>query len=156
MQVPGLDICRSFNQIRFGRTELGSFRHAAAVPGAFRIPGTNRLICLELIEKTETSSPPDCVYNGEMGFVDWGRVTGSLELRSWMPGDRFQPTGSSGSKKFKTLFQLARIPSWERLRWPVLTDGNAIVWTRRFGTAAEYAAGLRTSPVLRIRETEAT
>jgi tRNA(Ile)-lysidine synthase len=91
-----------------------------------------------------------------MGLVDWGRVAGSLCLRSWTPGDRYQPAGSASIKKLKDLFQIARIPSWDRPRWPVLADDRAIVWAGRFGTAAEYAAGPESRSVLRIRETVAT
>jgi tRNA(Ile)-lysidine synthase len=156
VQAPGLDICRSFNQIRFGAPPLGSFRLEASAPGTFRIPGTNRAICLELIEKPETSGYSDYVYNDEMGMVDWGRITGSLCLRSWTPGDRYQPAGNPGIKKLKDLFQIARIPSWERVLWPVLADDRAIVWAGRFGTAAEYAAEPESRSVLRVRETAAT
>lgn len=156
VQAPGLDICRSFNHIRFGAAQSGGFRLPAPVPGRVRIPGTNRAICLELIEKAETWAGYECVYNDGMGFVDWGRVSGSLELRSWAPGDRYQPKGNSGVQKFKTLFQNARVPSWERIHWPVLADGNGVVWTRRFGPAASLAPGPESRVVLRVRETEAT
>jgi tRNA(Ile)-lysidine synthase len=156
VQVPALDICRSFNQIRFGRAPMGSFRLAANVPGVAPIPGTSRAIRLELIEKTETIASSESVYNDEMAFVDWGRVSGSLELRSWMPGDRYQPEGHSGVKKVKDFFQHARVPSWERVHWPLLVDGDAIVWTRRFGPAAQFAARPESRVLLRIQETVAT
>jgi tRNA(Ile)-lysidine synthase len=155
VQTPGLDICRSFDRIRFGCASARPYRVPLTVPGAVGIPGTNRAICLELIDNSETFGDSESVYNGEMGFVDWGRVSGSLELRSWMPGDRIRPMGSSGIKKFKSLFQSARIPSWERVHWPLLVDGNTIVWSRRFGPAAEYAAGPHSRTILRIREMKA-
>jgi tRNA(Ile)-lysidine synthase len=148
LRVRELDICRSFNQIRFGRPPAPAAHLGVEVPG--RVRGIE--FSLELIEKMETLGDSDCVYNVEMGLVDWGRLSGSLRLRSWEPGDRYQPMGSSGVQKFKDLFQKARVPSWERCRWPVLVDGNAIVWTRRFGPAASYAAGPETRTVLRIRE----
>jgi tRNA(Ile)-lysidine synthase len=155
VQTPGLDICRSFDRVRFGSGPERPYRVPLTVPGVVGIPGTNRAICLELIENSETFGDYESVYNGEMGFVDWGRVSSSLELRSWLPGDRIRPMGSSGIKKFKSLFQSARIPSWERVHWPLLVDGNAIVWSRRFGPAAEYAAGPQSRTILQIRETEA-
>ena len=156
IQLPRLEICRSFDEIRFGGVLEGPYCIPANAPGVIQIPGTNRVICLELIENPETFGNSEYVYNGEMGFVDWERVSGSLELRSWMPGDRIQPMGSSGIKKFKTLFQSARVPAWERVRWPLLVDGDAIVWSRRFGPAAEYAAGPHSRAILRIRETKSS
>jgi tRNA(Ile)-lysidine synthase len=87
-----------------------------------------------------------------MGCLDWKRLSGSLELRSWRFGDQYQPMGTPGAEKIKTLFQLQRIPVWERAQWPVLTDGASIVWTRRFGPAAGVAARPESSVVLKIAE----
>jgi tRNA(Ile)-lysidine synthetase-like protein len=87
-----------------------------------------------------------------MDAVDWDRMTGTLALRNWTPGDRLRPAGAAGAKKIKELFQAARIPSWERGGWPVLAAGSAVVWTRRFGVAAEAAARPSSRLVLQIRE----
>jgi len=157
-QAPGLDIMRSFGWLRFSRPgtdglESRNYRIAAPVPGSIRVPGVSTVISLELIEKAEASAVPDCVYNGETGCLNWRSLSGSLELRNWRPGDQYQPWGSTGEEKIKTLFQDARIPLWERRHWPVLMDGSSIVWARRFGPAARFAAGSGTAIVLRIRET---
>ena len=158
-QAPGLDICRSFEWLRFSRRrspdrstcdETG-YRLMADVPGTVPLPGAGLAISLELIEKTEISDSI-FVYNGGMAFLDWRRLSGSLELRNWRPGDRYRPSGSGGAEKIKTLLQQARIPVWERRRWPVLMDGASIVWARLFGPAAEFAAGPGSSTILKIRE----
>ena len=57
---------------------------------------------------------------------------GEQKLRNWHPGDELQQPGRA-SQKIKSLFQEFRVPIWERQPWPVLTSGNAIVWTRSFG-----------------------
>ncbi len=155
LQAAGLDIFRSFDWLRFGRPGEAAPRNrgysfAATVPGRFEIPGPNGAILLELIEKTQTSAPSDCVYNKGAGWIDWERVSGDLELRNWRPGDQYRPVGSSTERKIKTLFQEARIPLWERWRWPVLTKGSAILWARRFGPAARYAADSGTRVALAI------
>jgi tRNA(Ile)-lysidine synthase len=157
VQIPGVEAVRSFEWLRFSRPEgslraAGGYRLAAPVPGTVRVPGTEIAICLELIEKTETLEPLDSVYNGETGCVDWRTLSGSLEVRNWRPGDQYQPQGSTGEEKIKTLFQKARVPLWERRKWPVVTDGPAIVWARRFGPAVRFAAGSGCAAVLRIRE----
>ena len=87
-----------------------------------------------------------------MARVNWRLVTGPLELRNWRPGDQYQPQGTSGTKKIKTLFQKFRVPLWERRHWPVLTSGPSIVWARRFGPASVFAAGPDSREVLTIRE----
>jgi len=161
LQVPGLDVLRSFEWLRLSLpgTDAAAKRNLrahygvpATVPGIVRVPGTEIAICLELIEKPETSQPPDCVYNNDMGHFHWPSPSGSLELRNWRPGDQYQPVGSTRKEKIKTLFQQARIPLWERGQWPVLIDGASIVWARRFGAASGFAAHAGTKVILRVRE----
>jgi tRNA(Ile)-lysidine synthetase-like protein len=60
--------------------------------------------------------------------------------------------GSTGKEKIKTLFQQARIPLWERGQWPILTDGDSIVWVRQFGAAAGFVAHAGTKVILKVRE----
>jgi tRNA(Ile)-lysidine synthase len=154
--VPGLEVVRSCEWVRLARrTAAGrgsSYSIPAAIPGTLRLPGTPRGISLELIEKSETFETPESVYNGEMGCLDWPSLSGSLEFRNWMPGDRYQPIGSNRVEKIKTLFQRARIPIWERRGWPVLWDGPAIVWARRFGPSAQAAAHSTSTVILQIRD----
>ena len=161
LQAPGLDIFRSFEWLRFGQpggAPLGAglegrnYRLRLAVPGTVRVPGTNLAISLELIDKSGPSVPPNWVYNSQEGCLDWQRLSGSLELRNWRPGDQYQPVGYSGQEKIKALFQQARIPLWERRYWPVLTDGPSIVWARRFGPAAGLVAEQGAQVILKIRE----
>ena len=157
LQAPGLDIMRSFTWLRFDRPVLNrlatrNFRFPVAVPGKIPIPGTALQLCLELTENSDPSQPANSVYNKEMDGVDWHRLSGPLELRNWRPGDQYQPKSSVSQEKIKTLFQEHRIPLWERRNWPVLTDGSVIVWSRRFGPAAEFAAGPDCRVVLKLRE----
>jgi tRNA(Ile)-lysidine synthase len=161
VQAPGLDVLRSFAWLRFGA--LGSYGSVdraysveATVPGVVRAEAAGVEISLELIEKTEASDSSHCVYNGGVGYLDRGRLSGRLVLRNWRPGDQYQPIGRSREEKIKTLFQEFRIPIWERRHWPVLTDGEFIVWSRLFGPAANRAASSGSATVLRIRESEAS
>jgi tRNA(Ile)-lysidine synthase len=157
VQAPGVEAERSLDWLRFvsfggARRAPGGYRLPASVPGLVPVPGTGIAISLELIEKAETLESPDSVYNSGTGWVDWRSLSGSLEIRNWRPGDQYQPTGSAGEEKIKTLFQKARIPRWERRHWPVVTDKSAIVWARQFGAAMRFAATPACTTVLRIRE----
>jgi len=155
--ISGLDVVRSFEWLRFAACRAlrpGPYRLAVPVPGSVLPPGTGLAISLELIEKAETFGAFESVYNSGMGCVDWPRLSGSLEMRNWMPGDQYQPSGSTRIEKIKTLFQRARIPLWERRAWPVLWDGQAIVWARRFGPSAQVVANSSSSVILHIRESE--
>jgi tRNA(Ile)-lysidine synthase len=152
-QIPGLDICRSFAGIRLvaGLPEP-PYHLPITIPMCVPVPGTGYSLSLELIDKSETIRAGDSVYNSVMGNLDWARLSGNLELRSWQPGDRYQPVGASGEQKIADLFQNARIPAWDRSRWPLLTDSEGIVWVRCFGPAANRVAGPESSVVLAIRE----
>jgi tRNA(Ile)-lysidine synthase len=155
MQLRGLEVRRSFDGLRLApATPADPYSLRPAVPGVTRIPGTDFAISLELLENSETTRFPDNVYNGEVGCLDWNRLSGPLKLRNWRPGDQYQPMGIPAAKKIKTLFQQARIPVWERAQWPVLTDAESIVWVRRFGTAAAVAAGIGSSRLLAVGELE--
>ena len=160
LQIPGLDIFRSFNWLRIAPPALDNldnrnYRLPLPVPGAVRLPGQRVVVHTELFENTNVTETSAEVYNGCVGWLDWNRLSGSLEVRNWRPGDRYQPVGHSGVENIKVLFHAARVPLWERRHWPVVTMGEEILWARRFGPAAGFAANRGSSPVLVIRETAA-
>lgn len=157
VQIPGVDAIRSFEWLRLAPLRPGpgfgrNFRTTLIVPGATRNPADASSILTELIEKSETSARPDCVYTSEMGCIDWQTLSGQLDLRNWRPGDQYQPLGQDGEFRIKELFQQKRVPLWERRAWPVITAGDEIVWSRRFGPARQFAAGPQTRVILTIRE----
>ena len=154
-QLPGIEVRRSFDWLRFAPpAEVELYAICPLVPGVTRIPSTDFAISLEMLENSETTRPPNYVYNSRMGSIDWNRLSGPLELRNWRPGDQYQPMGIPAAKKIKTLFQQARIPVWERAQWPVLTDAESIVWARRFGTAAAVTALPGSPKILAVGELE--
>jgi tRNA(Ile)-lysidine synthase len=160
IQIPGLDIFRSFDRLRIAppvadNLENRNYRLPLPVPGAVRIPGLHLVLHTELFENTTVTEMSGDVYNRCVGYLDLDRFSGSLEVRNWRPGDQYQPEGRTAAEKIKVLFQEARIPLWERRHWPLITAGDIILWARRFGPAASFAAGSTPGPVLGIRETEA-
>jgi len=157
VQAPGVDVERSLDWLRFAfpgdsRRAGTGYRLAAPVPGIVQVPGADFAITMELVENSETFEQVNSVYNGDTGYLNWHILSGRLEVRNWRPGDQYQPQGSPGEEKIKTLFQKARIPRWERRHWPVVTDGSAIVWARQFGPAIAFAAAPGCETMLRIRE----
>jgi len=156
LQVPGLDIFRSFDWLRIAPSEhdgLASrnYHLHLPVPGTASLP-SGSMIHAELLENTVVTEKTQDVYNEDVACLDWNRISGSLEVRNWRPGDQYQPASRTGPEKIKFLFHQARIPLWERRHWPVITAGDVIVWARRFGPAAGLAAEADSSPVLSIRE----
>ena len=161
LQLPGVDVYRSFEWLRLGppgmdTLENRNFRLPAPVPGSVPLPGGSSALLLELIENNAVTELSDSGYNELMAFLDWDRISGALEVRNWRPGDQYRPVGHSGEEKIKLLFQQARIPLWERRRWPVITTSqDEIIWARRFGPAADWAATSESRVLLKVRETAA-
>jgi tRNA(Ile)-lysidine synthase len=89
--------------------------------------------------------------NETVSELDFDKAGGRLELRNWRPGDQYRRVGRENPEKVKFLFQEARVPLWKRRSWPIITDGEVILWAYRFGAAAEYAATASSRRVLRIR-----
>ncbi len=157
LQVPGLDIFRSFGWLRLAPPSPGGgaqrfFRLPLAVPGRVTLPDGTTNICIEPLPGPE-SLRLHSGYNGLMGYLDADRISGSLEVRNWLPGDQYRRVGHSTAEKIKEMFQQAKIPLWERRHWPVVTCGDRIVCTRLFGPGAEFAADAGSQAVLIIRET---
>lgn len=160
VQLPGLDIYRSFDWLRLAPVGIDSrlerdFETPLAVPGRTELQERQLTIEMELGNSTH-------VYNESVEMLDWDRCAGSLSLpvwrlRNWRPGDQYQPQVRSAVAKIKTLFQEYRVPLWERRTWPVVAQLDAagaetIVWSRRFGVARDFAAGPESRKVLIIRE----
>lgn len=168
VQLPGLDVYRSFDWLRLAPIGLDSrlerdFEAPLSVPGRTEVTERQLTIEMELVNNAS-------VYNDGVQALDWERCAGSLSpgnwrLRNWRPGDQYQPVGRAAKQKIKTLFQDGRVPLWERRNWPVVVgsavrsamreDGSrdgTILWSRRFGVASDFAANPRSRKVLVIRE----
>ncbi len=155
--LPGVDVMRSFDWIRFiqpGADHLDSRVQIVPlqVPGDTILPGGRALI------RTRISLAPESGYNKvqvdseHWDRVDWATVNEPLELRFWLPGDHYQPSGRKSAEKIKQLFQDAKVPLWERRFWPIVESSQGIVWTRRFGPSSRHSETSATRQVLEIRE----
>lgn len=161
-QLPGIDVYRSFEALRLAPAGFDS-RHPrdwdfpVPIPGEVILPasGTAVKFQVDFHLAAERPEPQDGKVRDEL---DWPRLAffpdRPLTLRNWRPGDCYRPVRARQQQKLKFLFEQARIPLWERRTWPVLLFGDEIVWTRRFGPSAAFAANQETREVLRIREHE--
>lgn len=157
-QIPGLDVFRSFEWLRFSKlaphpTER-DFSLPLPAPGFVELPGSSARIMLRMLEKSECAEPCVTVVN-ELDFERLRSLDGAvptLELRNWRPGDKYRPVGRSQEEKIKLLFQEGRVPLWERRHWPIITYNGIILWTRRFGVAADFAASPGARVVLKVDE----
>jgi tRNA(Ile)-lysidine synthase len=145
VQLPGLDVVRSFERMRITLPdrELPLAPFPVTVPGSYPSPGRDAMVHLEL-----TGGP--ALQNG-CDTLNLELLPEQLELRTWRAGDRYRPLRLGREQKLKDLFQNARIPSWKRARWPILSTGDKILWVREFGLAEPFA-GIGPGRRLRVRE----
>ncbi len=75
-----------------------------------------------------------------------------LTVRTWRPGDRFQPLGMKGTKKLQDFFVDAKVPQHERGQVPLLcaADGR-IAWVVGYRIAEPFKVTERTLRVLRLQ-----
>ena len=79
----------------------------------------------------------------KIDFLDYDALQWPLTVRTWRPGDRFQPLGMSGSKKLKDFFIDNKISPRRRRSIPVLLSRDTIAWV----------GGLRIDDRFRLKET---
>jgi len=150
LQVPGVDVLRSFDLIRFAPPETyrkdRHFSAPATIPGRIQLPDGFSTLVLR-IQDLESRYNED-----DVNCLDFERLPDPLEVRSWQPGDQYRQRGQLAAVRVKTLFQEFRIPIWERQTWPVLASGESVVWARQFGPAAEFAATGSTRRIVVVDE----
>jgi tRNA(Ile)-lysidine synthase len=135
ISLPGLEVMLSFDWLLLKAMEAEPLApRPIRAPGAYPSPAGNTLISLQ-VSKT---IPP-------RGACARLKLDGELQLRGWRSGDHYRPLGQARDRKLKEMFQRARVPSWRRPFWPILSLGPKIVWVSVFGVAAEFAAATRKS-----------
>lgn len=160
--LPGLRVERVFDELVFhaeGRPlPSQTYSLEVSVPGSVALPGSGRRLDFKLVAASELAQGYNGGNSAALDAEAIGGLAGQngrshrLTVRNWRPGDTYQPLGSTRPKKLKTLFQRARVPAAERARWPVVVNGDRILWTPRFGVASDCAVGERTRTALVIIE----
>ncbi len=160
--VPGVDALRSFDTLLLARPgTLNSERHYR-IPLNFgaecRLPFGGGIICVNSI-KPQThlcaNFKEDQEFPAEVADLNAQTISTSgephpLVVRNWEPGDELCRPGHRGAEKIKSLFQEHKVVLWERRRWPVVVLGDEIVWVRRFGVSAKFAASGETADTIRL------
>ena len=62
-----------------------------------------------------------------------------LTLRNWRHGDAYRPVHRGAEEKLKRLFAEKRIPAERRATWPVVLNGNEVVWVEGMPVAHAFA-----------------
>jgi tRNA(Ile)-lysidine synthase len=148
--LPGLEVIRSFDWVRFVKKGLRQVpeEQELRIPGENQLPGSETRIRLEVAQK---NGPSPC-GTLKAAELDWGQLPAPLVLRGWRAGDRYRPLGEGRERTVAEMLQKARVPSWRRPFWPIVTGAGKIVWAKQFGPAAQFAAVEGSGQVLRLWE----
>ena len=154
LSLPGVDVMRSFGWIRLASdvAPAASGSIPLTVPGVYPLVGDEVQLMLEVLQKN-ARNPCATLKAAELSWeLGWNNLPSPLELRGWKPGDCYRPVGQNRVRNVAELFESARVPSWRRLFWPMVTVGDRILWAKQFGVASEYAANSESRTVLRVSE----
>lgn len=114
-------------------------------PGRYVIDGTSKELILE-----QTTITSDKRTAGELR-VDLEKIAFPLQLRSFLPGDKFYPCGGNGRKKISRYFNEQKIPAKERQAWPVLLSAGKVVALVGLQLDHNFRISDNTGKVLAIR-----
>ena len=72
-------------------------------------------------------------------------------VRAKIPGDRFHPSGMTGSKKLQDLFVDAKVPRPWRERIPLVVSSRGIAWVVGYRVAEWARENLGPGEVIEVR-----
>jgi len=148
LHLPGLTVTKSFDWLRFASSPpTPGVPREIRPPGKYPSPDGLSQICVDLAQISDAEAC--ATLNME---ACWFQSCSPLVLRGWRPGDHYRPAGQSRDHKIQEMFQKARVPSWRRASWPILTSEDKILWSRQFGVAHEVAQPGDGRSILHIRE----
>jgi len=84
-------------------------------------------------------------------YIDLARCKGPLYVRGRRAGDRVRLLGSPGTRKLKDIFIDAKIPNEVRDLFPLVCDGEGILWVPGFTIADRVKITRNTAQVLQLR-----
>jgi tRNA(Ile)-lysidine synthase len=155
MTVAGTEISREYGRIRFQAsrrvlaaiTQQDCAKGDANTPTLTEVPATLPwLVTGQVIRVTPGDGPAGDTSTAEprratRAVFDADRISLPLRLRSWRPGDSFQPLGMQGRrKKLQDYFSDQKVPREERGRVPLLIAPQGILWVVGYRADHRFAA----------------
>jgi len=119
------------------KSEFGAYHYIVNVPrigvASISIPELGTRFLLKVIDwsSAERDTRRDDALDADL-------LPSTLTLRNWQPGDGYRPRGRRQSRKLKEMFLSQRVPSSERVYWPVIESGGRIIWARGMPPAADF------------------
>ncbi len=146
----GVLVQRTFNELIFSssrprapqtgeetESEPSAYHYIVSVPrsgmASISIPELGSRFLLKVID---WSSPERDTRRDDA--LDADLLPSTLTVRNWQPGDAYRPRGRRQSRKLKEMFLSHRVPSSERVYWPVIEAGGRIIWARGMPPVGDF------------------
>lgn len=107
-----------------------SYNYELEIPGELSLPNGLLLTAEDTYAKSNVAEDLSTIIALE---------NPKLTVRSRLPGDKYMPAGFTGHRKLKDVMLEANVPRLQRGSWPVVVDGENIVWTPGARVAQTYA-----------------
>ena len=145
----GWQLAREYEAITFDRPNVKPRCYSYQfTPGSIlAVTEAGITIVSELIDPAPGKLPDNFME----AVFDANLLKGSLLVRNFRNGDRFQPLGMSGHKKVKDLFIANRLPLRTRAVLPLLVMDNEILWIPGYGRSDFARIGSATKISLHLK-----
>jgi tRNA(Ile)-lysidine synthase len=136
VELPGGRIvARENDRLRLCKAEGGS---AGAYQYVLPIPGEITIVELEVTLRATIVTEEFARELLPGVLLTRNLLAPELMVRNWNPGDRYWPAHRGAEEKLKRMFAEARIPAERRPTWPLVLNGNDIVWVQGLPVASAY------------------
>jgi tRNA(Ile)-lysidine synthase len=153
VSIPGgWELVREYETLKLERRTRSRYRVCYDYPLAAGATLQILEAGLELrCERTSAAPLHDVPADLMEAVFDIDCLRGSLSVRNFRPGDRFQPVGMTGHKKIKDLFIEKRLPFSARASWPLVILGQEVLWIPGYGRSAVACISTKTIAVLHLK-----
>jgi len=123
----GIGVSKCYGELVFSRDQGKgfAFEYAVSRPGILQIPEIGRAMRFSVRDRARAESFGE---KPEIALLEGDHIRFPLIVRSFRPGDRFQPLGMKGQKKIKDYFIDQKIPLGRRRKIPLLVFQGQVLW----------------------------
>ncbi len=136
----GLNVAKAYHALTLSRfkEEVSPFEYMVPEPGSVEVAEIGRTLRIRYQEARPLGRLGKV---SNIALLDGDAISFPLTVRSFHPGDRFQPLGMEGEKKVKDLFIDYKIPIQQRKKIPLLLQGDRLLWVA--GLRIDHRARLK-------------
>lgn len=144
----GICARRSYDTILLSREKMETPDYSICISGAgdYEIPGMG-IMAVTVEPVTEYEEIPKKNYTK---YVDYGKIKGTLCIRTPQEGDFIVIDHKGNTKKLSRVFTDAKVDRAKRSGWPVIANGQEIIWVPGLRFSPAYYVTQDTKTVMKI------